>query len=190
MFFFINCERKTHVSPPLQNKSADNRNENQSVINRETGNNRSEKNLTFDTKEKPVELPNTINVNGIEITAEIAQFISQSREIKNEYIELVKKSLKKDKTAFAKLTDFECDGASCYYHGSVIVQIIYRIGEDKAVKIFQELESDKACRKKSLIEVGLEYGDNDYDQKPDNKLIEKDFPKLHKLFTEKQKCLE
>jgi hypothetical protein len=148
-----------------------------------------ENNESFANSEKEIQEYKPIKINGIEITNEFVFSYLESQENKEKLTNLIKKSLKKDKTAFIELTEFNCGGgAGCYYLGSVIVQIIYRIGEQNAVEIFKDLDSDKACLLECRIGAGLEYGDNDYDDKMDNKLIEKEFPKLHKLFTEKKPC--
>jgi hypothetical protein len=130
-----------------------------------------------------------IKVNGITISPDLFISWSNGQQRKEQLANLIEKSLKKDKPALIELTEFDCGGgAGCYDLGSIIVQIIYRIGEENAVNTFQNYNSDKACRTEHLIAAGLEYGDNNYDDKMDNKLIEKEFPKLHKLFTEKKPC--
>jgi hypothetical protein len=130
-----------------------------------------------------------IKVDGISISPDLFINWSNSHQRRQTITNLIEESLKKDKKAFIELTEFDCGGgAGCYDLGSIIVQIIYRIGEQNAVEIFKDLDSDKACLLECRIGAGLEYGDNDYDDKMDNKLIEKEFPKLHKLFTEKKPC--
>lgn len=132
-----------------------------------------------------------IKVGGIIVSPDFFIGWSNGQQGREQLTNLIEKSLKKDKSAFIELTEFDCGGgAGCYDLGSIIVQIIYRISEENAVKSFQNLNSDKACILESRIAAGLEYGDNDYDDKMDNKLIEKEFPKLYKLLSEKQQLEE
>ncbi len=129
-----------------------------------------------------------IKVNGITISPDLFISWSNGQQRREQLTNLIEKSLKKDKPALIELTEFDCGGgAGCYDLGSIIVQVIYRIGEENAVNTFQNLNADKAFRLRDLIAAGLEYGDNDYDDKQDNKLIEKEFPKFHKLLSEKQR---
>ncbi len=78
--------------------------------------------------------------------------------------------------------DFECgDGAGCYDLGFILSQIIYKIGEDKFLKLVSQVEPNKINGLKSLISIGLEYGDNDNDGEMDNKKIELEFPNLNSI---------
>ncbi len=92
-------------------------------------------------------------------------------------------TLEGDEKALAALKDFPCGGgAGCYDLGYIITQIIYQIGEDEFVKMLQATDARKGIE--SLIKVGLEYGDNDYDGKMDNKSLKQEFPKVLHLLSD------
>lgn len=77
------------------------------------------------------------------------------------------------------LLHFECGGgAGCYDLGSIVTQIIYKLGENNFIKITNKLDAKSFITLESLISVGIEYGDNDIDGKMDYKKIETEFPKL------------
>ncbi|MEY8868046.1 hypothetical protein AB9K24_00965 [Meridianimaribacter flavus] len=119
----------------------------------------------------------TDNVDGIIIgdTLFVHQSFSRNKKMKK----LIQQSLNKDSNALVSLKNFPNGGAASSYDlGYVITQIIYRLGEEEfinLVKRFPENEQDF----EGLIDVGLEYGDNDYNGKMDNKRFKDEFPKLY-----------
>lgn len=116
-----------------------------------------------------------------------AQTYSENWQLKS----LIHKSLQQDKKSFIELVDYNYGGgAGCYDLGSIIVQIIYRIGEENTIEMVKDLTPKQARYLHLLIGAGLEYGDNDYDEKPDNKLIENEFPVLEKTLRDLSKCEE
>jgi hypothetical protein len=122
------------------------------------------------------------NVDGILIGDALLahQSLSENRELEN----LIVRSLGPDKSALIKLIDFpNGGGASGYDLGFVITQIIYRIGENNFAEILQEMEWSKRSNIAGLINVGLQYGDNDYDGEMDQTNIENEFPKLHEILS-------
>ena len=122
-------------------------------------------------------------VDGIIIgdTLFVHQSWSENRKMKK----LISQSLKKDKNAIIKLKKFPNGGAASSYNlGYVMTQIIYRIGENSFAKILNEIPKSERKGFEGLIMVGLEYGDNDYDGKMDDKRIESEFPKLTKILKE------
>ena len=119
-------------------------------------------------------------VDGIIIgdTLFVHQSLSENRKMEN----LIKNSLKKDKNAILEIKNFPNGGAASSYDlGYVLTQIIYRIGEKDFADILREIPKSERNGIEGLIAVGLEYGDNDYDGKMDNKRIESEFPKLTKI---------
>jgi hypothetical protein len=95
-------------------------------------------------------------------------------------------TLNKDENALTKLNNFWCgDAAGCYDLGFVVTQIIYRLGEDEFIKMVVKLDRERISGLEGLIAAGLEYGDNNKDGKMDNKQIENEFPKLHKILSDK-----
>jgi hypothetical protein len=98
---------------------------------------------------------------------------------------LISKSLKKDKNAIIELSNFPNGGAASSYDlGYVITQVIYRIEENDFAKILNEIPKSEHKGFEGLIMVGLEYGDNDYNGKMDNKQMESEFPKLTEILNE------
>ena len=77
------------------------------------------------------------------------------------------------------------DGESAYDLGYVLTQIIYMIGEDEFLKTINNLTNDEKAILISFINVGLEYGDNDYDNIQDNKRIEDEFPLIQQKLIKK-----
>ncbi len=58
------------------------------------------------------------------------------------------------------------------------------IGEDEFVKLVKQFP-DEEKKFQGLIDVGLEYGDNDYDGVMDDKKFEQEFPKLYEYLNGK-----
>ena len=113
-------------------------------------------------------------------------FVHQSVSENMRMVKLIKKALENDKRAIAELTEFPNGGAASSYDlGYVITQIIYRIGEENFAKAIFEIPSKKLSNIEGLIDVGLEYGDNDYDGKRDNRRMENEFPKLNQMLLKK-----
>ena len=77
------------------------------------------------------------------------------------------------------------DGESAYDLGYVLTQIIYMIGEDEFLKTINNLTNDEKAILISFINVGLEYGDNDYHNIQDNKRIEYEFPLIQQKLIKK-----
>lgn len=77
------------------------------------------------------------------------------------------------------------EGESAYDLGYVLTQIIYMIGEDEFLKTINNLTNDEKAILISFINVGLEYGDNDYDNIQDNKRIEDEFPLIQQSLIKK-----
>jgi hypothetical protein len=112
-------------------------------------------------------------------------FVHQSFSENQKMRHLISNALKKDKESIIELKDFPNGGAaSAYDLGCVLTQIIYRIGEDEFARILREIPKEKRKGFEGLIAVGLEYGDNDYDGKMDNKRIGIEFPQLVEVFKE------
>lgn len=122
-------------------------------------------------------------VDGIIIgdTLLVHQSLSENRKIES----LIYQALKKEKNAFVEIKNFPNGGAASSYDlGYVLTQIIYRIGEKSFADILREIPKSERNEFEGLIAVGLEYGDNDYDGKMDNKRIETEFPKLTEILNE------
>jgi hypothetical protein len=123
-------------------------------------------------------------VDGINIgdTLFVHQSLTENRKMEN----LIYQALKKEKKAIIEIKNFPNGGAASSYNlGYILTQIIYRIGENEFAEILREIPKLERNGIEGLIAVGLEYGDNNYDGKMDNKKIESEFPKLTKILNEK-----
>ncbi|HMF72846.1 MAG TPA: hypothetical protein VK616_15315 [Flavitalea sp.] len=100
---------------------------------------------------------------------------SEQRKLKD----LIIRTLNRENQALAELAHFDCGGAAgCYDLGFVVTQIIYKMGESKFAEMLSRLSDESAREVEVLISVGLEYGDNDQNEKTDNTTIERAFPQL------------
>ena len=123
-------------------------------------------------------------VDGVFIDHTLYENLTIPKQI--ELKRLIRQTLNKDETALAKLNKFWCGGgAGCYELGFIVTQIIYRIGEDEFIKMVVKLDRKEYLGLEGLIAAGLEYGDNNKDEKMDNKKIETEFPKLNKILLDK-----
>jgi len=112
-------------------------------------------------------------------------FVHQSVSENRKMVNLINKALKKDKNAIIEITNFPNGGAASSYDlGYVLTQIIYRIGENEFADILRKIPKSERNEIEGLISVGLEYGDNDYDGKMDEKRMETEFPKLTEIINE------
>jgi hypothetical protein len=112
-------------------------------------------------------------------------FVHQSVSENRKMVNLINQALKKDKNAIIEITNFPNGGAASSYDlGYVLTQIIYRIGENEFADILRKIPKSKRNEIEGLIAVGLEYGDNDYDGKMDEKRMETEFPKLTEILNE------
>lgn len=126
----------------------------------------------------------TDNVDGIIIGDTL--YAHQDYKENRKMIGLINETLNKNVEAFIKLKKFPNGGAASGYDlGYVITQIIYRLGEDEIIKMVEKFPNNEK-NFEGYIDVGLEYGDNDYDGKMDNKKFNNEFPKLFKYLNEKQ----
>ena len=90
----------------------------------------------------------------------------------------VEGTLQGDKNALIILINFNCGSASgCYDLGSVITQIVYKIGEDDFLKMVKKLNPEQKSNLRGFIDVGLEYGYR-LNGKSKNKVIKDQFPKI------------
>lgn len=106
------------------------------------------------------------------------QSLTENRKMEN----LIYQALKKEKKAIVGIKNFSNGGAASSYDlGYVLTQIIYRIGEKDFADILKKIPKSERNGFKGLIAVGLEYGDNDYDGKMDDKRMETEFPKLTEI---------
>ena len=98
---------------------------------------------------------------------------------------IIQKTLKGDFNSLRRLNHFPCgEGAGCYDKGYIITQIIYTLGEDNFSKMVNKLDQKELYGMEGYIDVGLEYGDNNFDGKIDDLIFKNEFPKLYKTLKE------
>ena len=121
--------------------------------------------------------------NGIEIAETL--YVHQDYKTNKELRKLINEALDQNEKAIPKLTNFPCGGgAGCYDLGFVLTQIIYQIGENDFNQMVLLLDTNEIKGLRSLIRVGLEYGDHNNDGKVDDRRIEKEFPTLNTTLKE------
>lgn len=117
------------------------------------------------------------NINGIIISDTLLS--NQSFQENKNLNKIINQCLNKEFNGFKKLLEYNCgEGAGCYNLGYILTQIIFRIGEDEYIKVISKLSKKDQINLNSFIKVGLEYGDNNYDEKMDNLRINDTFPKI------------
>lgn len=117
------------------------------------------------------------NINGIIISDTLLS--NQSFQENKNLNKIINQCLNKEFNGFKKLLEYNCgDGAGCYDLGYILTQIIFRIGEDDYIKVISKLSKKEQINLNSFIKVGLENGDNNYDEKMDNLRINDTFPKI------------
>ncbi|MFL9832052.1 hypothetical protein ABS764_14465 [Flavobacterium sp. ST-87] len=103
-------------------------------------------------------------------------YVHQGYETNKELRNLIQETLNKNEKAIPKMISFPCGGgAGCYDLGFVLTQIIYQIGEENFNQMVLRLDRNEIKGLRSLIRVGLEYGDHDNDGKVDDRKIENEF---------------
>lgn len=126
---------------------------------------------------------NKNKINGIVIGK---TFIENQTYNENKRLDtIIQKTLKGDYNSLRRLNHFPCgEGAGCYDKGYIITQIIYKLGEDNFSKMVNKLDQKELYGMEGYINVGLEYGDNNFDGKIDNLIFKNEFPKLYKTLKE------
>lgn len=93
--------------------------------------------------------------------------------------------LKGDKTGISALVNVDCGGsAGCYDLGFVLSQLVQKVGEPEFVKMANQIDNGQLKNLEDLVNVGLEYGDNDKDGEPDEEELDEEFPQLAKFLAE------
>lgn len=99
-----------------------------------------------------------------------------STDKKYNYCELLEKSIKKDEPSIKEISLLNFDNAVCYDHGSILVDLINNIGEEKYIKALKELNIKEKNKVKSYLKVGLLYYEN---KKYKDKSFKEVFPKVY-----------
>lgn len=120
----------------------------------------------------------TIIENEYKIT--LSSLLQEHNNIGNiSYCELIYFSVQKNKNSIIDLIRYPVEDAISYDHGYIITQILLIIGEDIILEIYKsgKLTIEDLELLKSLIEVGIEYGDFVLEDSTPKKL----FPKIYKI---------
>jgi len=127
----------------------------------------------------------TDNVEGIILKNTLVELQDYSEN--KRMASLIKATLNEDSEAFKQLINFPTGGGESSYNlGYVITQIIYRIGGNETIELIKNYDSRDLNLLQGMINVGLEYGDNDYDGKMDEIFIKDEFPDLLKYINERK----
>jgi len=95
-------------------------------------------------------------------------------------ITLIEQVIKGNTKALSQLIKFDCGSSSgCYDLGSVITQIIVKIGESKFLVMAKQLDKNDISTLKGFISVGLEYGIPIRKNKT-NQYVDIEFPLIYK----------
>ncbi len=94
----------------------------------------------------------------------------------------IKKVLNHNEDGLIYLVEIPTGGAHGYEMGYIITQIIYKVGEQNFKSMLLNLSYEQQLNALSYIDVGLEYGDNDYDGEMDNTKFEDEFPILYEYY--------
>ena len=97
------------------------------------------------------------SVNEIEVSELL---LSVSKEQHINYCKLLNEATKGDVTSIKQLVLLRFYDASGYDHGSVIVDLIKIIGEDKFIKSLATINKEEKQIVKGYLVVGLEYRNN------------------------------
>lgn len=109
------------------------------------------------------------------------QSIKENREL----IKFVNQVLDKKEIGIINLINFKTNGAGSYDLGSILAQLIYKLGENDFIFLTKNLNNQQKIELKSLLEAGFEFGDNNHDGKIDDTALYKVFPKLNKVLENK-----
>lgn len=113
------------------------------------------------------------SVNGV-VVSEL--LINVSKEQHVNYCELLKKAMNGDVEHIKQLSLLEFYEGVGYDHGSVVVDLIGIVGEDKFIQSLATINREQKHLITSYIEAGLEYGNNPNVQ---GKTLKEAFPKIH-----------
>ncbi len=123
-----------------------------------------------------------------EITIGSALYDNQDYKSNRHIRLLIQKTLEKDAQSLLDLINTDCgQAAGCYDLGFIVTQIIYSTGEKKFIEMLKDFNERDLDKLTNLIHAGLEYGDNDKDEKIDNRLMNDQFPMLDEFLMTKKK---
>lgn len=106
---------------------------------------------------------------------------SVSNEYKLNYCTLLENAMEGDKTSIREISLLNFENAVEYDHGGVLINLILNIGEDKYLDAIKPLNKKQKNNLIWRLELGIEYGDNDFTKKEQLKDL---FPKINKYLIE------
>jgi hypothetical protein len=118
---------------------------------------------------------NKCEVEGIEVSELL---VTSSGEKGVKYCDLLSESLRGDENAILGLSLLEFSNSTGYDHGSVLVDLILKIGEEKYIQAISQTNREQKILIQSYLDVGLQYG-NDSSIKSKN--LTKAFPNLYSV---------
>ena len=108
---------------------------------------------------------------------EISELLSIATEEKSiDYCKLLNSSLSGNEDSIKEISLLEFGDAVGYDHGSVIVDLILEIGEEKYLRSIFMISKEEKYLINSYLDVGLIYGNN---PKVDKKDLKSTFPKIY-----------
>ncbi|UUC44825.1 hypothetical protein [Flavobacterium cerinum] len=113
------------------------------------------------------------SIAGIEVSENI---LISAEEKGINYCELLEQSLQKNKRAVIQLSLLNFDGAIGYDHGTLLVELIRKIGENEYLSLIRNLNDTEKKTIESYLQAGLEYH---YDSSLKEKSIKSVFPELN-----------
>ncbi len=115
------------------------------------------------------------DVNGI-IVSELLINVTENYNIN--YCEILHDAINGNSITIKKLTLIELYDSIAYDHGSVLVDLIYIIGEDKFINSIITINQKEKNLVRGYLDAGLEYGNN-----PNliNQSLESAFPIIYKF---------
>lgn len=100
---------------------------------------------------------NKCEIEGIEVS-DLLVISSGEKGVK--YCDLLSESLRGDENAILGLSLLEFSNSTGYDHGSVLVDLILKIGEKKYIQAISQTSREQKNLIQSYLDVGLEYGNN------------------------------
>lgn len=116
------------------------------------------------------------SVQGINVPSVILLSLQNHNMNDVDYYKLLENSLRKDSASLNKFVTLDCfDGEAGYCHGTIIVEVIERIGEENFIRSTQKLPINKRKEVLSYIDVGIAYHYDTIDSRSTKDV----FPKIY-----------
>lgn len=119
---------------------------------------------------------NKCSVEGLEVS-ELLSTISKEKYQLN-YCSLLKRALSGDNISIKKISLLNFDDAVGYDHGSILVDLIERIGEDTYLDSIKNINNNDKNKVKGYLDIGLMYS-NKNEEEFSRKYLKDVFPKVY-----------